>query len=47
MMNRYLKKRSVIKGSTRRTGYGGRSTTGSSNSSPSEDPKKITPSIRF
>jgi hypothetical protein len=40
MMDRYLKKRSVIKGSTRRTSYGGRSTTGPSNSSSSDDPKK-------
>jgi hypothetical protein len=36
-MNRFLKKRRVIKGSTRRTSYGGRSTTGPSNSSPSDD----------
>jgi hypothetical protein len=40
MMNKYLKKRGRIKGSTGITGHGGRSITGPSNSSPSDDPKK-------
>jgi hypothetical protein len=37
-VNRCLKKRDMIKGSTRRTSDGGRSTTCPSNSSPSNDP---------
>jgi hypothetical protein len=40
MMNKYLKKRSVIKGEHKKNKYGGRSTMGPSNSSPSDDPKK-------
>jgi hypothetical protein len=40
MIDRFLKKRRMIKGSTRRTSYGGRSTTDPSNSSPSDDSKK-------
>jgi hypothetical protein len=39
MMDRYLKKRSGIKGGTGRSSDGGRSTTGPSNSSLSVDPK--------
>jgi hypothetical protein len=40
MMDRFIKKRRVIKGSTRRSSYGGRSTTDPSNSSLSDDSKK-------
>jgi hypothetical protein len=39
-VNRYLKKRDKIKGGIGRTSDGGRSTTGPSNSSSSDDPKK-------
>jgi hypothetical protein len=40
MMNIFIKKRRVIKGETRWSCYGGRSTTGLSNSSPSDDSKE-------
>jgi hypothetical protein len=40
MMNMFFKRRHVIKGSTRRSSYGGRSTTSPSNSNPSDDSKE-------
>jgi hypothetical protein len=46
-VNRYLKKRDKIKGSTRRTSDGGRSTTFPTNSSPSNDPTTSPPLTRF